>query len=518
MIRNPHESISPWRDEFSPMLPTEPAGDATVCVIGAGISGLTTAYLLQREGFQVQVLDAFQVGAGETGRTTAHLTAVLDDRFSRLERLHGRERTQLAVESHRAAIDLIETIVSSESIDCDFERVSGYLMATGTDQLPLLREEEAASRWAGFPDVRLVDNLRNDAFAFDGPGLHYRRQAMFHAGKYIRGLARAFLRRGGRIATGARAIDVSGGKDAWVMLENRTRIRAQHVVVATNTPFNDRVKMHTKQYAYRTYVVGFSIPERVYPDFLLWDLSDPYFYARPVHMEHHDVLIVGGADHKTGQSNDALKRYSDIEAWSRAHFNELGQVTHRWSGQVMEPVDGLAFIGRNPMDHDNVYIATGDSGNGMTHGTLAGMVIGDLIARRENPYAELYDPARKNARSAGTYFSENMNFVTRLIKDWAQGADVKDRAEIGNGQGAIVRDGMTPVAVYRDFDGRLHERSAVCTHLGCMVHWNAGEKTWDCPCHGSRFAIDGKVLNGPARSALAEVTSREAAAGKKAAS
>jgi Rieske Fe-S protein len=195
----------------------------------------------------------------------------------------------------------------------------------------------------------------------------------------------------------------------------------------------------------------------------------------------------------------------------------LGAVTHRWSGQIMEPVDGLAFIGRNPLDDDNVYIATGDSGNGMTHGTLAGMVISDLIAGRANPYAELYDPARKNARSVGTYVSENANFVGRMIKDWAQPSEVKDRREIANGQGAIVRDGVTPVAVYRDAQGVLHERSAVCTHLGCVVHWNAGEKSWDCPCHGSRFGIDGEVLNGPARSGLGEPPTARHAQGKTAA-
>jgi glycine/D-amino acid oxidase-like deaminating enzyme/nitrite reductase/ring-hydroxylating ferredoxin subunit len=504
MSRSSHESLSVWRDDSAAALPSEPPADAAVCVVGAGISGLTTAYLLQREGFHVQVLEAFEVGAGETGRTTAHLTAVLDDRFSRLEKLFGRERAQLAVESHKGAIDLIETIVQGESIDCDFQRVPGYLMCSSSDQLPLMREEETAARWAGFPEVAPIPNLRSDAFAFEGPGLKFPRQATFHPGKYLRGLARAFLRRGGRIAIGARAMDVSGGKDANVLLENRTRVRAQHIVVATNTPFNDRVKIHTKQYAYRTYVVGLEIPPGSYPDFLLWDLQDPYHYARRVHLTNRDVLIVGGEDHKTGQANDAQRRFADLEAWSRARFNALGQVTHRWSGQIMEPVDGLAFIGRNPLDHDNVYIATGDSGNGMTHGTIAGMVIGDLIARRENPFAELYDPARKNARAVGTYVSENANFVGHMIKDWTQAAVVKDRHEIRNGTGAVVRDGVAPVAVYRDADGNLHERSAVCTHLGCVVHWNAGENSWDCPCHGSRFDIDGTVLNGPARSALAD--------------
>jgi glycine/D-amino acid oxidase-like deaminating enzyme/nitrite reductase/ring-hydroxylating ferredoxin subunit len=503
MIRNPLESISVWRDEFAVALPTDPPGDAAVCVVGAGISGLTTAYLLQREGFQVQVLEAFDVGAGETGRTTAHLTAVLDDRFSHLEKLFGRERTQLAVESHKAAIDLIETILRGESIECDFERVPGYLMSTRGDQLPLLRDEEAASRWAGFPDVEPLSDLRSGPFVFEGPGLRYGNQATFNPIKYLRGLARAFLRRGGRIAIGARAIDVTGGKDANVLLENRTRVRAQHVVVATNTPFIDRVKMHTKQYAYRSFVVGFAIPDGVYPGFLLWDLEDPYHYVRRVKLDHRELLIVGGADHKTGQGDDAARRYAELEAWARARFAELGEVTHRWSGQIMEPVDGLAFIGRNPLDDDNVYIATGDSGNGMTHGSIAGMIISDLIAGRLNSYAHLYDPSRKNARAVGTYVSENANFVGRMIKDWAQAPHVK-RHEIATGQGAIVRDGVAPVAVYRDEQGRLHERSAICTHLGCVVHWNAGEKSWDCPCHGSRFGIDGAVLNGPAKSALAD--------------
>jgi glycine/D-amino acid oxidase-like deaminating enzyme/nitrite reductase/ring-hydroxylating ferredoxin subunit len=516
MFRNPEESVSVWGEVNAVALPAEAPADATVCVIGAGISGLTTAYLLQREGFQVQVLEAYDVGAGETGRTTAHLTAVLDDRFSHLEKLFGRERTRLAVESHKAAIDVVETIVQGEAIDCDFERVPGYLMCTGGDQLPLLREEETASRWAGFADVESLSELRAPGFAFEGPGLRYARQATFHPLKYLRGLARAFLRRGGRIATGARAVDVSGGEDASVQLENRTRVRARHIVVATNTPFIDRVKMHTKQYAYRSYVVGFEIPDGAYPGFLLWDLADPYHYVRRVKLEQREVLIVGGADHKTGQANDAAIRYAQLEGWTRARFSEVGAVTHRWSGQIMEPVDGLAFIGRNPLDDDNVYIATGDSGNGMTHGTLAGMVISDLIAGRANPYAVLYDPARKNPRSVGTYVSENANFVGRMIKDWAQPAEVKDRRQIASGQGAIVRDGVTPVAVYRDAQGALHERSAICTHLGCVVHWNAGEKSWDCPCHGSRFGIDGEVLNGPARSGLADATAAGETRGKTA--
>jgi glycine/D-amino acid oxidase-like deaminating enzyme/nitrite reductase/ring-hydroxylating ferredoxin subunit len=504
MQRDVRESVSPWHDPFAERIESLPPDDATVCVIGAGITGLTTAYLLQREGLEVQVIDAHGLGAGETGRTTAHLTAVLDDRLSHLEKLFGRERVRLAVASHQAAIDRIEIIAHEEGINCDFERVDGFLMCTGVGQRELLLREQDATGWAGFPDVERLHSLQHGPFSFEGLGLRFPKQATFHPSLYLHGLARAFVRRGGRISAGARAVKVQGGRVANVTLADDRRIHAEHIVVATNTPFNDRVRMHTKQSAYRTYVVGFEVPKNSFPSFLLWNLDDPYFYARRVVLGERDLIIVGGADHKTGQENDAAKRYRFIENWSRTHFRELGEVSHRWSGQVMEPIDGLAFIGRNPLDDDNVYIATGDSGHGMTHGTLAGMLIGDLIQGRANPYAELYDPSRKTLRAASTFIGENANMVRHMVGDWVRGAEVDDVADIPREQGAILRNGVAPVAVYRDIDGVLHERSAVCTHLGCVVQWNAGEKSWDCPCHGSRYGIDGEVLNGPARAPLGE--------------
>jgi glycine/D-amino acid oxidase-like deaminating enzyme/nitrite reductase/ring-hydroxylating ferredoxin subunit len=502
MLRASHESISVWHDPYAERLDTGPPADAAVCVVGAGIAGMTTAYLLQRNGHAVQVIDAYGVGAGETGRTTAHLTAVLDDRLSHLEKLFGRERTQLAVRSHQEAITRIESLVQEECIACDFERVDGYLMATDASQHEILMREHEACSWAGFGGVATLPSLHSHGFAFDGPGLRFPDQGMFHAGAYLQGLARAFVRRGGRISAGVRAVKVNGGRHAGVLLANGEHVHAGHVVVATDTPFNDRVKMHTKQHAYRTYVVAFDIAAESYPSFLLWTLDDPYFYVRRLRGRDRDVIIVGGADHKAGQENDAPLRYRTIEDWSRAHFHGLGEVTHRWSGQVMEPIDGLAYIGRNPLDDDNVFIATGDSGHGMTHGTLAGMVISDLIEGRANPYASLYDPSRKTVRAAGTYVEENVNFVGHLVADWVRSGDAGDPTEIPCGHGALIRDGLAPVAAYRDEEGSLHAVSAVCTHLGCVVQWNAGEKSWDCPCHGSRFGIDGAVLNGPAREPL----------------
>jgi Rieske Fe-S protein len=287
-------------------------------------------------------------------------------------------------------------------------------------------------------------------------------------------------------------------------------LRAAHIVVATNTPFNDRVKLHTKQAAYRTYVVGFEVPRNSFPPVLLWDMADPYHYVRAVRGEAHDVVIVGGEDHKTGQADDPEMRYQRLESWARARLAGLGAMRYRWSGQLMEPVDALGFIGRNPFDDDNVYVVTGDSGDGMTHGTIAGMLIGDLIAGRANPWQRLYDPARKSIRAAATYVEENANFVGHMVRDWVRGGEVHDRADIPPGEGAIIREGLSTHAVYRDPRGDLHELSAVCTHLGCVVQWNSGEKSWDCPCHGSRFAVDGAVLHGPANSPLPAIQAEAA--------
>jgi Rieske Fe-S protein len=295
-----------------------------------------------------------------------------------------------------------------------------------------------------------------------------------------------------------KALSVEEGELVRISLERGPDIRARHVIVATNTPFVDRVKMHTKQAAYRTYVVGFAIPPGSFPPVLLWDLEDPYHYVRVVrNVEGGEVLIVGGEDHKTGQEENPAARFTRLTTWARDHFDGLGDVKYRWSGQVMEPIDGLAFIGRNPGDY-NIYVVTGDSGNGMTHGTLGGMILTDLIAGRENPWTALYDPARKTVQAAGSFIDENANVLGHLVGDWIARGDVKERGAIPLGSGAIVRDGLALAAVYRDNDGRFHELSAACTHLGCVVQWNDVEKSWDCPCHGSRFAPDGAVLNGPA--------------------
>jgi glycine/D-amino acid oxidase-like deaminating enzyme/nitrite reductase/ring-hydroxylating ferredoxin subunit len=487
---------------------------ADVCVIGAGISGMTTAYLLTREGKRVVVLDDGPIGGSMTGRTTAHLVNALDDRYYELERLHGEDGSRLAAESHTAAIDRVEAIVKEEGIECEFERLDGYLFTPPDESLEQLKDELKATHRAGLK-TELVE--RAPIKDFDtGKALRFPRQAQFHPLKYLAGLARAIRAGGGsKIHTGTHAAKIEGGeKSARVETSDGRVVTAFSVVVATNSPVNDRFAIHTKQAPYITYVIGARVPRGSVEKALLWDTPDPYHYVRIESInatgkekgetDEYDVLIVGGEDHKTGQADDANKRFSWLERWTRTRFPMIEGIEFQWSGQVMEPVDGLAFIGRNPVDDDNVYIATGDSGNGMTHGTIAGILLTDLIMGRENEWEKLYDPTRKTLKALPEFASENLN-VAAQYTDLVTPGDVDSADEIKPGEGAIIRHGLKKVATYRDEEGAVHERSAVCRHLGCIVDWNSKEKTWDCPCHGSRYDAYGVVFQGPANSNLSPV-------------
>jgi len=474
-----------------------------VCIIGAGIAGLTTAYLLAKEGRSVVVLDDGLIGGGMTGRTTAHLTNAYDDRYVEIEKVHGAEAARLTAESHTAAINKISEIVSAEKINCDFEWLEGFLFAIKPDDVELLNDELAAAHRAGLVDVEKVARAPIETFD-TGVALRFPRQAQFHPLEYLNGLARAVILEGGRTFGETHATKIEGGSEARVETTDGPVVTCEAVVVATNTPVNDRVAIHTKQAPYVTYVIGVRVPKDSVTRALYWDTGDPYHYVRLQNEDGYDVLIVGGEDHKTGQANDGQERFGRLEQWTRERFPQMLEVLYRWSGQVMEPADGLAFIGRNPLDDDNVYIATGDSGQGMTHGTIAGMLLTDLIQRRENPWEDLYSPSRIRLKALPEYASENIN-VAGQYTDYVTAGDIKSESELGPGQGAIMREGVSKIAVHRDRAGNVHKLSAVCPHLGCVVSWNSTEQTWDCPCHGSRFSAEGRVYSGPANTGLSQV-------------
>lgn len=476
---------------------------SNVCVVGAGIAGMTTAYLLARAGRAVVLIDDGPIGGGETSRTTAHLTAALDNRYYNIEKMHGEEGARVAAESHMSAIHRIETIASMEDIDCDFQRVEGFLFLGGESTRKDLERELEATHRAGITDTQLVDRI---PFGFwdSGPALRFPRQATFHPLKYLKGLARAILRDGGKIYTGVHAERIEDGEPARVTTSDGHTIHADNVVVCTNTPVNDWLIIHSKQAAYRTYVIGARVPKGSVPHGLYWDTPNPYHYIRlqtaedkSGHELDYDVLIVGGEDHKTGQAVDTDERFVRLEAWTRERFPMVERVDYRWSGQVIEPVDYMAYIGKNPGGDEHIWIATGDSGNGMTHGTIAGIILNELVQGRKHQWSRLYDPSRVRLRATPEFVKENVN-VAEQYKDWFTGSETADVAAIKPGEGAILGRGRGKIAVYRDERGDIHRLSAVCTHLYCIVRWNDTERTWDCPCHGSRFDPYGKVVNGPA--------------------
>ena len=501
-----HQSVWSATAAMPEFPPLESNVHVDVCIVGAGIAGLSTAYLLTQAGKSVAVLDDGPLAGGMTQMTTGHLVNMHDDRYFELEKLHGREGARLAAESHTAALERIEAIVRKEEIACDFARLDGFLFLAEGDSTDTLDRELAAAHRAGLANVRRAERAPFGPWSM-GPCLVFPDQGQFHPLKYLAGLARAIERGGGRIHCNSHADHIEGGVPGVVHVGKHV-VTGDALVVATNVPINDLLAIHPKQAPYMTYVIAARVPRASVPKALAWDTGDPYHYIRIHPLEDADLLIIGGEDHKTGQAQDAAERHARLERWARERFPMMGPLEYAWSGQVMEPMDYLAFIGRNPMDHDNIFVVTGDSGMGLTHGTIAGMLITDLIFERRNPWAMLYDPSRVRVRAAAEFARENSN-VALQYTDWLTGGDVESVSDIPPEGGAVVRRGLEKIAAYRDPQGKLHEHSAVCTHLGCIVHWNGAEKTFDCPCHGSRYDRYGKVINGPANKPLASVESSQ---------
>jgi glycine/D-amino acid oxidase-like deaminating enzyme/nitrite reductase/ring-hydroxylating ferredoxin subunit len=469
-------------------------------IVGSGIAGLSAAYELSQSGQSVIVVDRGPIAGGMTSRTTAHLAPICDDGLSALINLRGEDAARRFQESQGAAVDRIEAIVGAHGISCGFRRLDAFLfpalgMERSDGKAQRDREYEAA-RKAHAPAERTT-GVPMKGFG-DAPVLHYPRQATFHPLKYLSGVVAAIEERGGRFFANTAVTEIEELENGVsITTGNGRKVRAKHAVIATNGPINDRGALTDKMAPYRTYAMAFTLPRGSLPDALYWDMADPYHYVR-LHPGPGttDYLIVGGADHKSGEADDGDVRFEAIEAWIRQLVPPLGNEVHRWSGQVLDTIDYCGFIGRSP-GSDNVFVVTGDSGQGMTHGALAGLLIRDLIVTGSNPWEAIYDPARKTPTGVLNYIREHFtalkNLTGKAVPDASRSTD-----DLAPGQGAIVQRDGGKVAACRDLAGKLHVSSAECTHLGCEVRWNSTEQCWDCPCHGSQFAPDGAVLNGPA--------------------
>ena len=540
--------LSSWFYEVEPLKFDKLRRNTTVdvAIIGGGIAGLPAAYNLSKAGKSVVVLEDGYIGSGETGHTTAHLTHALDDRYFNLEKLFGKDGAVLAAESHTTAIDFIESVVEEEKIKCDFERLNGYLFLSSEDDGETLDKEYEATRRSGIL-TELIP--RSPLTSFDtGLCIKFPHQAQFHPLKYLSGLSKSILTNNGEIFTETHVHEVS---ENCIKTLDDYQINTKNIIIATNAPIVDKVsKIYDKQIPYRTYVIGAMIKKGSVPKGLYWDTGNmnstntikPNHYVRIQKLEkdrnsyssnnpsnnelesnnekkknntdEYELLIIGGEDHKTGNENDIEDRHTFLEAWTKERF-PIEKILFKWSGQVMEPVDSLAFIGENPngeneVKNKKIYIATGDSGNGMTHGTIAGILLSDLIPEKQNKWTWLYNPSRtirnidnkEDNKSTKKDTNNNNSKSDQKSEDNPTSINnFQNKSKIESlllNEGAIIDDDpKNPIAIFKDKQGQIHAYSAKCTHLGCTLTWNPLETSFDCPCHGSRFYNNSEVINGP---------------------
>lgn len=494
-----------WKTDRLPRYPRIAENHCVdVVVVGGGIAGVTTAYLLKQAGLRVALLEKGRCGGAETGFTTAHLSYVSDLRLSVAIGRFGRTGAQAAWVAGQAAIEQIARLVESEQIDCDYHIVPGYFHASlhgERDESASLHTEAQLARELGFEAdfLESVPVVRR-------PGVRFANQAKFDPLKYLAALLPRIHGEGSYIFEDSAAEEI--GEQPLSVRSNKHTLSCGHVVIATHAPWTGKsgfaraTLLQSKLAPYMTYAIAARLPYSSLRESLFWDTSDPYYYLRIDRQGDDCRAIFGGHDHKTGQAKDTFDRFRRLEQamlawWPRA------QPYARWSGQVIETYDGLPFIGETA---ERQFVATGFSGNGMTFGTVGAMMARDYVTERSNPWTSLFSPQRKTLAAGWEYVKENLDYPYYMIHDRVAG-DVAESADVVQpGEGRIVSCDGKRTAAYRDEAGNLTLLSPICTHMGCIVHWNASEQTWDCPCHGSRFQPTGEVMTGPATHALEQRT------------
>jgi glycine/D-amino acid oxidase-like deaminating enzyme/nitrite reductase/ring-hydroxylating ferredoxin subunit len=473
-----------------------------IVVVGAGVTGITAAYLLKKAGSTVALIERERVASIDTGHTTAHLTYVTDVDLQQLVRNFGKDHAQAAWDAGAAAIDEIERIVEAEGIECEFTRVPAYVHAraggSSKKEASSLKKEADLAAKLGF-DAAYLSSVPY----FNLPAVRFANQAKFHPRKYLRSLVAKIPGSGSHVFEKS-AVNEFDVKKRGVRV-NRNWISFDRVMMATNDPLVGLASMttatlfQTKLSLYTSYALGARVPSNTIPEALFWDTRDPYDYLRIDRHREFDYIVYGGEDHKTGQRKKTQKAY--VRLWQRLKkIAPEAQVDHRWSGQIISTPDGLPYIGENA---ERQFIATGYCGNGITFGTIAAIMARDWIAGRKNPWSQLFAVDRKKIKGAAwNYLRENKDYPYYMIKDRLARAEAASVRELRPGDGMITGRRGKKVAAFRDASGDIHRLSPVCTHLGCLVRWNPSESTWDCPCHGSRFKPTGEVIAGPAEEPL----------------
>ena len=497
MIARDGRCLSLWQDtatphhaQFNKILP-----DALhdVAIVGGGITGITLGLLLQKQGRKCIVLEAKNLCYGTTGGTTAHLNTLLDNPYSSIIKDFGRESAQRVARAANEAIALIESNVLEYKIDCGFERTSAYLFSQDEKQTNELNGIYDACNDVGIESkfsntIPVPINFRK---ALEVPG-----QGKFHPLRYVQTLARAFEECGGMILENCRVTDAD--EDEVITLDTTLgKLKAKTIVYATHIPPGINL-LHLRCPAYRSYAMAVKLEDQAYPSGLVYDMYDPYHYYRTQEINGESFLIVGGEDHKTGENTNTTQCFLQLESHIRSHFKVAG-ITHRWSSQYYEPVDGLPYIGKLPGARENVLVATGYGGNGMTYSHVAALVLSDLILGKESRYDDLFSPGRiKPVAGFADFVKHNTDVVSQFVGQWFATERLEQISSLAPDEGKVVKLNNETMALYKDETGSLHAVNPTCTHMKCSVAWNAAEKSWDCPCHGARYSIEGEVLNGPA--------------------
>ncbi|UJA21014.1 FAD-dependent oxidoreductase [Thermoleophilia bacterium SCSIO 60948] len=478
--------------------PLAPGSRFDAIVVGGGITGLTTALMLRRQGLGVALIDQGRIATGVSGHTTAKVTSQHQAIYARLRVTIGAKRMRHYAEANEWAKEQVAAI-AGEGIDCDLRRRPAYLYASDARELAIAKLETRAARSAGLPatwdeDPPLPFETRG-AMRFDD-------QLEFHPVRYVAGLARLFEAEGGVIAEDTRATQVHEGDPCRVETEHG-ELEADNVVVATLMPFLDRGVFFARAYPTRSYVITARLASGAPPEGMLINAASPSRSIRAVPTPDGELLMVGGEGHDVGSSKATPERYEKLAEFARRHW-DVAEITHRWSAQDYSSDDDVPYVGPARLGSKKAFVATGMRKWGMTNGVVAARLISDAIAGQENEWAPTFSSTRvRPLAEAPSFALENTKVGLHFVGDRLRERGGRPIEDLRPGEGAIVESDGQKVAGYRDDDGELHAVSSLCTHLYCQVRWNGAERTWDCPCHGSRFTVDGEILNGPAVKPLA---------------
>jgi len=506
MIKRDGCNISVWQESVDEYLSTNQI-DSTkiydVVIVGGGITGISTAYHLQKAGMNCLLLEAHELCFGTTGGTTAHINSLLDVPYSTIEKNFSKEKSRLVAESVKEAVNTIRDTVYKNNIDCDFKTTSATLFAQTDKQKDELDKISTATGDAGIKNdfinkisipIKFLKAMQVDE------------QAKFNPVRYVYSLAKEFEKAGGVIFQQCRFVSADENENVSIETSNG-KYSGRFLIYATHIPPGVNL-LHFRCVPTRSYAMAVILKNEEYPEDLLYDMYDPYNYYRSQKIDGRKYFIVGGYDHKTAHEENQEYRFLKLESHIRKYF-DVKEIAYKWSSQYYESPDGLPYIGQLP-GHDKIFVATGFGGNGMPYSTVAALLLTKMITNQDSPYKDLYDPNRLKPVAGFTNFvSHNVDVVKQFASKWFSHEDLHELAELATDEGKIVNFKDEKIAIYKDKNGGIHALSPTCTHVGCEVKWNNAELTWDCPCHGARYSYDGRVMNGPATKNLTKANIRK---------